>query len=283
MGVRDLGFVVFPTAWLGTWGTDVEADTGGDEIRIDGGGRGSGFPVQGADGRKRIAVHSSGSRVQVFELAGDAKDAKIVAGRNQGRVALGAEPAFVLAVDCMSGESAVWAETVEVLGVEIEVNGSDKEVSHGLVSLSPVTIRPSAGHDGLRGPEVELVLAAKKERRVKGVQGFDSGSSIGRRLVDHLKSPAELAPRGDATDVRTDRIEGEEIDCAFLGVVELKVTEKLGVFTGLFGSCPVLCVKGTGREQDEGKPIDAPHDFTCRWAARAAFPTAWTNAPAMAA
>jgi hypothetical protein len=75
-------------------------------------------------------------------------------------------PNQVLAVDGVAGESAVRAEPVEILGVEIEVNGCDKEVSLGGVGLAAVAVWSSAGHDGMRRPEVELILAAKEERRV---------------------------------------------------------------------------------------------------------------------
>lgn len=254
---------MLPDAGPGGGNADVEADAGGDEIGVDSGGWSPGFAVKGADGGKGIAVDSSCGWVKVFELAGDAEDAKVVAGGGEGRVALEAEPSLVLSVDGVACQGAVGAEAVEVLRVEIEVNGGDEQISLGGIGLAAVAVRSSAGHDRMRSPEVELILAAKEERRVEGVQSFDGESVVRGGLVDKMKSPAELAAGCDATDGGTDGIEGEEVDGALLGVVELKATEEVGVFAGLFGGFPVLGVSGSGCEQDEGEATEAPHDLTC--------------------
>ena len=55
-----------------------------------------------------------------------------------------------------------------------------------------------------------------------------------------MKSTAKLAAGCDATDGRTDGIEREEVDGAFLGVVELKAKKEAGVFAGLFRGLPDL-------------------------------------------
>jgi hypothetical protein len=164
VGVVQLGFVMFPNAGLGGGSADVEAYARCDEIGVDGGRWSSGFAVEGADRGKGIAVDSSRGGAKVFDLAGDAEDAKVAASGGEGRVTLDAEPSLVLAVDGMAGEGAVGAEAIEVLGVEIEVNGGDEQISLGCVSLPAVAVRSSAGHDGMRRPEVELILASKEER-----------------------------------------------------------------------------------------------------------------------
>jgi hypothetical protein len=132
--------------------------------------------------------------LKVFELAGYAKDAKIVAGGREERVALDAEPGFVLAVDGVADKSAVGAEPVKVLGVEIEVNGGDEQISLGRVTLAAVTVWSSAGHDGMWRPKVELVLAAEEERCVDGVYGFDGESVVGGGLFDEMNPPPNSLP-----------------------------------------------------------------------------------------
>lgn len=70
---------------------------------------------------------------------------------------------------CVAGEGTVGAEAKEILGVEIEVNRGDEQISLCSVSLAAVAIRSFTGHDGMRRPEVELMLAAKEERRIECV------------------------------------------------------------------------------------------------------------------
>ena len=126
VGVGELGFVLLPDAGLGGRGANVEADASGDEIGVSRGGRSSGFAIQGADRREGISIDTSCCGMQVLELAGDAQDAEVVADGDEGRVALDTKPALVLAVDGMASESAVGTETIEVLGVEIEVSSGDE-------------------------------------------------------------------------------------------------------------------------------------------------------------
>jgi hypothetical protein len=107
------------------------------------------------------------------------------------------------------------------------------------------------------------MLAAKEERRVKGVQGFEGESVVGAWLADEMKPAAEAAPGCNGAYGGTEGIESEEVDGALLGVVNLKVVEEAGVFAGLFGGFPVLGVRGTSCEQNEKKPTETPHDLTC--------------------
>jgi hypothetical protein len=162
--VGYLGFVMLPNAGLGGWSADVEAYADGQEIWVDGGGGSSSFTVESANIGKRSAVDSSRGGLNVFELARHAEDAKVVADGGEGEVALDAEPGLVLAVDGVAGKGAVGAEAIKVLSVEIEMNGGDEQIPLGGIGLAAVAVRSSAGHDGMRRPEVELILAAKKER-----------------------------------------------------------------------------------------------------------------------
>jgi hypothetical protein len=185
----------------------------------------------------------------------------------------------VLPLDGVAGQSTVGAETVEVLGVEIQVHAGEEQVSLRQVGLPPMAILSFAGDDGMRRPKVELILSPEQERRVVRVEAFDAEFVIGVVLVGKMKSAAERAPGGDAAHGRTDGIKGEEVHAALLGVVVLKVLlPEACVVAGLFGGLPVLGVSSGGGEQDgeldEGEPAETVHDFTCRWASNAAFPTA---------
>lgn len=72
----------------------------------------------------------------------------------------------MLTVDGVACEGAVGAKAIEVLGVEIEVNGGNEQISLRSVRLASVAVRSSACHDRMRRPKVELILAPKKERCV---------------------------------------------------------------------------------------------------------------------
>jgi hypothetical protein len=79
-----------------------------------------------------------------------------------------------------------------------------------------------------------------------------------------MKSATELASCGDTADGGAYWLESEEIYGTLLGVVELKVMERVevGVLAGLFGGLPVLGVSASGCKQDEREPTEPPHCLT---------------------
>jgi hypothetical protein len=155
---------MLPDAGSRGGGSDVESDAGGDEIGVDSGAWGPRFAVESADRGKGIAVDSSCGGTKIFNLAGNAEDAKVVAGGSERRVTLDSEPSFVLPVDGVAGEGAVGPKAVEVLGVKVEVNCGEEQISLSGVSLAAMSVRSFPGDDGMRRTEVELILAAEEER-----------------------------------------------------------------------------------------------------------------------
>ena len=113
----------------------------------------------------------------------------MVADRDEGRVALDVKPSLVLAVDGVTSKRAVWTEAVEVLSMEIEVNSGDEQISLSEVSLATVIVRFLSGDYRVWSEEVELVLAAKEERRIVGVYAFDGEGIVRCGLFDEVKSP----------------------------------------------------------------------------------------------
>ena len=55
-----------------------------------------------------------------------------------------------------------WGRVRRILGVEIEVNGGDEQISLGGVCLAAVAVWSFAGHDGMRRPEIESILPPKR-------------------------------------------------------------------------------------------------------------------------
>ena len=132
--------MMLPNPGLGARSPHIEADAFGHEIGVDSGSRGTRFAIEGANRREGISIHTSGGRLEVLGLARDAEDAKVVADRDEGRVALDAKPSLVLAVDGVTSKRAVWTEAVEVLSMDIEVNCGDEQVSLSEVSLATAAL-----------------------------------------------------------------------------------------------------------------------------------------------